>query len=289
MLVNRGRVIYLKAYNSVIKIDPNMQVNKNILLDQDAVGAVAALLETVATDRFPTAMKRAIRLFCAFDSMIVTRYPAGAPPVSLYQDLNDMQAAISVNFYATGPYLLDPLYLACKNGRPPGVYRTLELAPESFFRSEYYRTFYRKIRIGDELGLLIQAPDNVWIILSLARLTRRSGFEVGEIDQLRALFPVIASAVLRHWMVSESSERADESALMEDKLDTFGLDILSPREAEIIRLVLQGHSTPSAAAYLGISEGTVKVHRHHAYTKLGISSQSELFSMATRHFFSEPT
>lgn len=259
-----------------------------ILLSQDAVGAVATLVETVATDRFLTALKHAIRLFCHFDSMIVTRYPAGAPPVSLYQDLNDMQAAISVNFYATGPYLLDPLYLACKNGHPPGVYRTLDLAPESFFRSEYYRTFYRKIRIGDELGLLIAATDNVWIILSLARLTRRAGFEPGEIDRLRALFPLIVSAVLRHWEASEGPESSDESGLVEDKLDTFGLDVLTPREAQIIHLVLQGHSTPSAAAYLGISEGTVKVHRHHAYTKLGISSQSELFSMATRHFFSEP-
>lgn len=82
---------------------------------------------------------------------------------------------------------------------------------------------------------------------------------------------------------------AESPPYLEEKLDSFGADILSPREAEVVRLVLQGHSTPSAAAYLGISEGTVKVHRHHAYAKLGISSQAELFSMATRFFISPPT
>ena len=66
-------------------------------------------------------------------------------------------------------------------------------------------------------------------------------------------------------------------------MQTFGSGVLTPREPEVVRLILQGHSTPSAAAYLGIAQGTVKVHRHHAYAKLGISSQAELFSMASRH------
>jgi len=219
--------------------------------------------------------------------MLVTRYPANLPPVPLYHDLDDIQAATSVQFYATGPYLLDPLYIACKSGRAPGVYRTLDLAPEAFFRSEYYRTFYRKIRTSDEIGLLIREDGAGWIIVSLALSHRKARFTTEDTERLQNLFPIISAAILRNWGERADSERADDPQLMEDQFETFGADVLSPREAEIVRLILQGHSSPSAADFLGISEGTVKVHRHHAYAKLGISSQAQLFSMATRHFIGQ--
>jgi hypothetical protein len=45
----------------------------------------------------------------------------------------------------------------------------------------------------------------------------------------------------------------------------------------VIELVLLGHSTRLVAEKLGISTETVKLHRKHAYAKLDISSQAELF------------
>ena len=41
--------------------------------------------------------------------------------------------------------------------------------------------------------------------------------------------------------------------------------------------MLLGHSTRLVAEKLGISAETVKLHRKHAYAKLDISSQAELF------------
>lgn len=262
---------------------------KPLVLDEHCVQSLAYLLESVGGVRFPTALRQVIRLMCDFDSLIATRYPPNQPPVSLHQDLDDVQAAISVQFYATGPYLLDPLYLACKSNTEPGAYRTLDLAPEAFFRSEYYRTFYRSIRISDEVGLLIRHPNHEWFVISLARGPRQKKFSPEDLVALQSLFPILSTAVLKHWGAGMDIAEAKSPPYLEEKLDSFGADILSPREAEVVRLVLQGHSTPSAAAYLGISEGTVKVHRHHAYAKLGISSQAELFSMATRFFISPPT
>ncbi|WP_170336551.1 LuxR C-terminal-related transcriptional regulator [Ruegeria arenilitoris] len=40
---------------------------------------------------------------------------------------------------------------------------------------------------------------------------------------------------------------------------------------------------------LGITEGTVEVHRNNANSKLGVSSQAELFSAATRYLASKQT
>ena len=53
--------------------------------------------------------------------------------------------------------------------------------------------------------------------------------------------------------------------------------MLTRREREVIELVLLGHSTRLVAEKLGISTETVKLHRKHAYAKLDISSQAELF------------
>ena len=60
-------------------------------------------------------------------------------------------------------------------------------------------------------------------------------------------------------------------------LDDFGSSLLTERETQVINLVLHGHSTKSVAERLGISVETVKLHRKHAYAKLEVSSQAELF------------
>jgi DNA-binding NarL/FixJ family response regulator len=54
---------------------------------------------------------------------------------------------------------------------------------------------------------------------------------------------------------------------------------LSARELEVGRLMLSGCSNKEIARKLAISAETVKVHRKHMYSKLGIKSQSELFSL----------
>jgi DNA-binding CsgD family transcriptional regulator len=51
---------------------------------------------------------------------------------------------------------------------------------------------------------------------------------------------------------------------------------LTPREAEVARLVAAGISSREAAERLHISERTVETHLAHVYGKLGISTRAEL-------------
>jgi FixJ family two-component response regulator len=57
-------------------------------------------------------------------------------------------------------------------------------------------------------------------------------------------------------------------------------DALSQREKEVMRLVCSGLMNKQAAAELGLSEVTVKVHRHNLMRKLGAQSLPELVRMA---------
>jgi DNA-binding CsgD family transcriptional regulator len=52
---------------------------------------------------------------------------------------------------------------------------------------------------------------------------------------------------------------------------------LTPREKEIVELILEGHPSITIAKRLGIGRGTVKNHRRRLYDKLDITSERELF------------
>lgn len=52
---------------------------------------------------------------------------------------------------------------------------------------------------------------------------------------------------------------------------------LTPREAEVVGLVLQGYPNGRIAEKLGLSSGTVKNHRWRLYYKLDITTERELF------------
>jgi RNA polymerase sigma factor (sigma-70 family) len=57
-------------------------------------------------------------------------------------------------------------------------------------------------------------------------------------------------------------------------------EALSPREQEIIALVTAGLMNKQVAAEMGVSEVTVKVHRHNALKKLGARSLADLVRIA---------
>ena len=55
-----------------------------------------------------------------------------------------------------------------------------------------------------------------------------------------------------------------------------GLDLLTPRERQIVHLLLDGRTTREAAGALFLSPKTVEYHLRHVYTKLGITNRREL-------------
>ncbi len=54
---------------------------------------------------------------------------------------------------------------------------------------------------------------------------------------------------------------------------------LTPRERDIVKLILKGYPTLSIAGRLGLTRGTVKNHRRRIYGKLDITTERELFLM----------
>ena len=68
---------------------------------------------------------------------------------------------------------------------------------------------------------------------------------------------------------ADTSQPSQSRALVIKKL-------LTPREAEIARFVAAGLSNKQIARKASIAEGTVKIHLHRAYQKLGIANRAGL-------------
>ena len=83
----------------------------------------------------------------------------------------------------------------------------------------------------------------------------------------------LAILVLLQPAVAESVSGIDEFA---------GLHNLSRREAEVVRLLLDGMTTLAMAEQLGISPHTVRDHLKHLYKKTNTNSRSELLGLVSR-------
>jgi two-component system, NarL family, nitrate/nitrite response regulator NarL len=59
---------------------------------------------------------------------------------------------------------------------------------------------------------------------------------------------------------------------------------LTPRQREIALLVMSGLRNKEIASELRLCEGTVKIHLHNIFQKLGIKSRTALLARRRRHF-----
>jgi non-specific serine/threonine protein kinase len=67
------------------------------------------------------------------------------------------------------------------------------------------------------------------------------------------------------------------------------LSDLTPREKEILRLVLAGQTNKAIAAAILISEKTVEFHLDHIYTKIGMRTRMQAGMWAMQQGISQGT
>lgn len=249
---------------------------------------LAAVVEAGGSPAYPAALVRALRHVVRFDYSVWFVYRGQERPVCVYDTFTPEQRIVFVEDYQIGPYLLDPFYKACADARPPGLYRLREIAPDRFYHSEYFRSYYRRTGLAEEIAFLTYLQDEMRLCVSLMRAGTSSPFSDRDLAKLKKVEPVVHAASQRQWTNrTELRDHYIDPATTEPALDrqvhtafeSFGQNELTPRECEIVRMVLRGHSSESIGRHCGITTGTVKIHRKNIYAKLGISSQSELFSL----------
>ncbi len=257
---------------------------------------MAGLIGRLDAPDFPRALDAALRRLVPYDLSVVFAYPDESPPLLLHDGLGDTGEAGAMDAYLGGTHLLDPFYLACARRIEPGLYRMRALAPDRFFESDYALSpqvhpciSMQSGSLAEEIGFLVALPSGYMAAYSLMRRHGCPPFDAPALARLRAVWPVVERMVTRHWRFLPRAPGArgrpspGDAPDLEAAFASFAPDRLTPRQRRIVQLALRGHGNASIGAHLGISEATAKTHRRAIHTRLGISSQSELFALFVRH------
>lgn len=245
---------------------------------------------SMTDSQFGDVLRRLLGSLVRFDHVVIFAYRGGEKPIELYSTFDTGEHFIFVTLYQDGAYLLDPFFGAVREEQS-GLMRMRELAPDRFFSSEYYRSYYVQTGLAEEVGFFVPVGHDVTVVFSLMRREKTGAFPAVEFALLKKIEPFIAALLRQSW--GDLSSRFDLqsqagasriSRQAENEPNAGAHPVwhrlnLTAREAAIVELVLQGHSSESIGLRLKISTGTVKVHRRNVYRKLGISSQSQLLAL----------
>ena len=239
---------------------------------------LAGLIPAVGSDDFPNLLVAMLKQLVHCDDATVIVYPGTDLPVIEYFEIPEGAGKSTLDVYVKGAFLLDPFYLAATRERAFGVFRLRDLAPKDFKSSDYYKTWYLNCGYQDECGYLISIGAEGILNVALGKRQPRTTFSKRDLELLADIRPTVDLLCQQHWVDAGTKlPGVNLRGQLHAALHSFGSSLLTDREAQVIKLVLHGHSTKTLAEKLSISMETVKLHRKHAYSKLEVSSQAELF------------
>lgn len=268
---------------ALMNVEPVLKIDSRQWHEQ--LASVIAASESAV---FPETMVRALRHLVRFDYSVWFVYRGNQRPVCVYDTFTPEERTVFVEDYQLGPYLLDPFYKLSTDRTQPGLYRLREIAPDRFYHSEYFRSYYRRTRLAEEIAFLVNLQNGPQMTISLMRAGSSAPFSDRDLAKLKRVEPIVQSASSRQWRnetdlrdhyIGSAADPSSAGSPVSTAFENFGSDKLTIREREVVRMVLRGHSSESIGKHCGITTGTVKIHRKNIYAKLGISTQSELFSL----------
>ena len=248
--------------------------------------ATVLLLNSLQDPTFPRLLRRLLSTQLPFSNMIVVIYPQQAKPISLHAWLPNTKLHNHYQqHYLTQTYQLDPFYQVSTKAFKTGAYFLKHVAPDRFFQSEYYLSYYRGSTMVDELCLMAELSDGSAIHMSIGRDKKLGKFNRAERQFLADIEAVLCSLLSQFGNLQLNHiEQVDEvPEPLEVRLQQYSeslpdLTPLTQREAQVAALVLKGHSSLSAGLVLDIALDTVKIHRKRVYKKLQVGTQAELFA-----------
>ncbi|MGL6243581.1 helix-turn-helix transcriptional regulator [Pseudomonas sp.] len=222
----------------------------------------------------------------SIESVMISLEHKDRPPQLLYQrGIPEKYRESIIDRYFSGGYLLDPFCLAVEQGLAEGFYHLEDIAPDNFFDSEYYKTYYLKAGSSEDSFYIVDTGNDTKVSVSLFQGFGGEGLRVEQLNLLRAVEPLVREFIsefgrrgLQHSNVNQGV-RDDLRQRVQSAFEQFGCDLLTEREREVAHMVLRGHSVKSTASQMSISPETVRMHRKNLYLKLNIGSQSELFAL----------
>lgn len=260
----------------------------------ERLGQVA---ELVAQPSFYSTLLGAIATHLHADLSMMMKYSKrNAPEYLIHRDLLSEHMEI----YLRGLYRVDPIYRLCRKETGQGVMDLTEISTPEELSGDYFNIFLRLTGMSDDLAILFPIKDEESIGLVYER---RKPFLKREIAEMRELFPMLNGLHRLHQQhlrtgpreringpngaFPTQSERGLPPVDYKVAVAGFLRNELTPRERDIVGLVLLGYPTAKIAERLRLSVHTVKNHKKRMYSKLDITTERELFMNFVNFLFTE--
>ncbi|RUY33318.1 LuxR family transcriptional regulator, partial [Mesorhizobium sp. M7A.F.Ca.US.001.04.1.1] len=176
---------------------------------------LALAIDAIGKREFYPAITEYLRRCLSYDNVIVIIFSGTAVPSVLYKKIYGPDVfRYLAEQYLPAAYLLDPIYHFHLRRGAPGLYRLLDVAPDQFRRSRYFKWYYGRIGITDEISVVLPIGENVTVTISMG-MDGSSGhvFTPKAEECLRSHEPAIMSLLKAHWVVSETPPIQDTRPL----------------------------------------------------------------------------
>jgi DNA-binding CsgD family transcriptional regulator len=264
-------------------------MSRRPLTSEDWVRDVGRQLAILDTAEFAPNLVESLHKWCRNDRGMLYVLRRSRRPWLLFDERVDGRCSarpgnpeLEARAYLGGGYLLDPYYRAFLEGGRQGLYTPADLDADSIEQSAP-----RGWSGSEHVAFLSPVSPDTCLVLLLLR-DDGEPFSSKDVAALRLVEICVCPALRLHWksyarsVVGKGEDSGQVYEQVQLALSEFGAGTLTPRESEVIRLMLRGQSTKRAASRLGIAATTAALHRKRAYAKLEVCSQAELFHLFIR-------
>lgn len=243
-------------------------------------------VNSVASFDFFTNIANFLSSIVEFDSIVILGYQINKPPIYLYDTVNRRKELLFQR-YLTSSLVYDPFYHQVIKDGVEGIFNVDDVLSDKQECYDYRNQFYYETERNDELAITVRVDDTRLLAFFLGRCSLLNPFTEEQKQFIFRQYNDIkeqchAQCPTDNWFPIDERE-CKKSNSIHLALSTFSVDLLTPRERDIIILMVQGLANNDIATSLGISVATVKVHRKSIYNKLNVTNLNEFWQLFLNH------
>ncbi len=167
--------------------------------------------------------------------------------------------------------------IAIVSSELPGRRSIVEMMNKIAELSPSTRVIYVSKAMGakEDIDIFLTKNMSAWLLSERSERTMSFAIEAAEAGQLFIDFAINQNI---------REQISGKQSLLTDSCSDYGhLELLTEREAEVLKLLCEGSNYKTVAKALFISESTVKTHINNIFTKLQVNDRTQAVLYALKH------
>ncbi len=158
---------------------------------------LATAIRSIGTPSFMPELTDFMRAVTMFRGIFVVRLAEDGKPMHVYDNVRAERRAVVVDRWLDAAWHLDPFVAAFQKEQSRPVMLLDDVAPDRFSQSTYFHTYYKSIRLRDEMAVFLPLADTT-LFFSIGRLAGERRFSRRDVKQLEAAHDMLSALCEQH-------------------------------------------------------------------------------------------